>query len=125
MILVDTSVWLRFVAGRPTYLEQLGGLLSRDQILRHDLVYGELLIGDKGGRRKLLENYRTLQHIETAPHEQVVQLTEGRKLHGRGVNWIDIHLLASALIEKVPLWTVDARLHVLAEELGVAYTVAA
>jgi hypothetical protein len=49
MVLVDTSVWIRFLAGREPYATELDSLLERDEVAGHELVFGELLIGDKGG----------------------------------------------------------------------------
>ncbi len=46
MVLVDTSVWMRFIANRMPYAAELDRLLERDEAVGHDLVYGELLIGD-------------------------------------------------------------------------------
>lgn len=51
MVLVDTSVWIRFLTGREPYATELDSLLERDEVAGHELVFGELLIGDKGGRR--------------------------------------------------------------------------
>jgi len=56
-ILIDTSVWIRALAGRPTYRDTLDSLLDLQLAVGHDLIYGELLIGDKGGRRRLLDEY--------------------------------------------------------------------
>jgi len=54
MVLVDTSVWVRFLANRAPYAAALDRLLSLDEVTGHELAYGELMIGDRGGRRKLL-----------------------------------------------------------------------
>ncbi len=54
-------------------------------------------------------------------HEEVVAFVRDRRLHGRGVGWIDAHLLASALVGRLKLWTTDPSLESLAKELGVAY----
>jgi hypothetical protein len=48
MDLVDTPVWIRFLADRKPYAAELDRLLARDEAAGHDLVYGELLIGDVG-----------------------------------------------------------------------------
>ena len=48
IVLVDTSVWIRFLSNRAPYAGELDGLLSRDEVSGHDFVFGELLIGDKG-----------------------------------------------------------------------------
>ena len=57
IVLVDTSVWIRFLSNRAPYAAELDSLLSRDEVSGHDFVYGGLLIGDKGGRRQLLTDY--------------------------------------------------------------------
>ena len=83
--------------------------------------YGELLIGDRGGRRKLLAAYAQMHQAAMVPHFEVVAFVRDRDLHGCGVGWIDIHLLASAIVGRLQLWTADPRFSALASELGVAY----
>lgn len=121
MVLVDTSVWIRFLANRMPYARELGGLLALDKVTGHELIYGELLIGDCGGRRKVLDAYERIHQASTVPHSEVVKFVRDRDLHGRGVGWIDVHLLASAIVGHMDLWTVDSNFSALAEELGVAY----
>jgi predicted nucleic acid-binding protein len=124
MVLVDTSVWIRALAGRPPFVAALDGLLDRGEVLAHDLVFGELLIGDRGGRPALLASYEKLPWTPNVPHAEVVDLVRSRKLHGRGIGWIDVHLLASALVAGSELWTADPRLAHLASELRVGYAAA-
>ena len=124
MVLVDTSVWIRFLAGRAPFAAALDALLDRDEVLAHELVFGELLIGDRGGRATLLASYEKLLGAPTISHSEVVELVRSRKLHGRGVGWIDVHLLASALVARTVLWTADPHLADLASELHVAYVAA-
>ena len=121
IVLVDTSVWIRFLANRTPHAAQLSALLSRDEVSGHDFVYGELLIGDKGGRRQLLADYAQMHQAPIVSHGDVVAFVRGRRLHGRSVGWVDAHLLASALVGRLKLWTMDPRLQVVAGELGVAY----
>jgi predicted nucleic acid-binding protein len=121
MVLVDTSIWIRSLANRAPYTRELDRLLAFDEVAGHELVYGELLIGDRGGRRKLLAAYERLYQTLTVPHRDVVEFVRGRDLHGRGVGWVDIHLLASALVARVRLWTADPRFSAMAAELGVGY----
>ena len=121
IVLADTSVWIRFLSNRAPYAAELDGLLSRDEVSGHEFVYGELLIGDKGGRRQLLANYEQMHQALSVPHRDVVEFARDRRLHGRGIGWIDAHLLASALVGRLKLWTTDPRLAVLARELGIAY----
>lgn len=94
----DTSVWIRFLANGAPYATELDRLLSVDEVAGHELVYGELLIGDRGGRRKLLTIYERIYQASFVPHLDVVAFVRDRDLHGRGVGWIDIHLLPSAIV---------------------------
>jgi len=121
IVLVDTAVWIRFLSNRAPYAAELDGLLSRDEVSGHEFVYGELLIGDKGGRKQLLANYEQMHQAPSVPHRDVVEFVRDRQLHGRGIGWIDAHLLASALVGRLKLWTTDPRLVVLARELGITY----
>ena len=122
MVLVDTSVWIRSLGGREPYIGEVDSLLERDKVVTHDLVYGELLVGDPGGRKAALAIYGKLHRVPTVAHEEVVFLTLARKLHGRGLSWIDVHLLASALAGRHELYTADEALAGAAAELGVAYS---
>jgi predicted nucleic acid-binding protein len=121
MVLVDTSVWIRFLAGRAPYAAELDRLLGLDEVAGHDLVYGELLIGDRGGRGKLLSTYERIHQTAMVPHCEVVRFVRDRDLRGRGLGWIDVHLLASALVGRSRLWTADERFSDVADQLGVAY----
>jgi len=122
MVLVDTSVWIAFLSNRAPFAAGLDALLTDDEVSGHDLVYGELLIGDKGGRQALLDSYRLMPQAPVVPHREVATFVRVRRLHGRGLGWIDAHLLASALVAQMPLWTADLRLAAIAEELGVRYS---
>lgn len=118
-VLVDTSVWIRFLSNRAPFAARLDGLLARDEVVGHDFVFGELLMGDRGGR--LLADYGQMEQLAAVPHDDVVTFVRERRLHGRGIGWIDAHLLASALVARVQLWTADVSLDAIAEELGIAY----
>jgi predicted nucleic acid-binding protein len=119
MVLVDTSVWIRALSGAKSFRSHLDDLLSRDEVLGHDFVYGELLIGDRGGRTKLLAAYAEMHWARSVSHQEVVSLVQDRKLHGRGLGWIDVHLLASALVERAAFWTADAAVAGVAKSIGV------
>lgn len=120
MVLVDTSVWIRFLTNRDPDAARLDRLLGNDEVAGHQLVYGELLIGDVGGRAALLASYAQMHQAPTIAHEEVVTFVCSRRLHGRGVSWIDAHLLASAMVADLMLWTLDSRLAALASALGIA-----
>lgn len=124
MVLVDTSVWIRFLAGREPFARQLDGLLKNDEVLAHDLVEGELLIGDRGGRNTLLRSYAKILRAPTLSHPELLSFVRARRLHGRGIGWIDAHLLASTLLASARLWTADSPLAEVAVELRIAHGVA-
>lgn len=119
-ILVDTSVWIRALAGREPFKNALAHSLDREEVLGHDFVLGELLIGDRGGRQAVVDAYSKLHWVPSIPHAEVIEFVRQRKLHGQGIGWIDAHLLASALVARVQFWTADAPLQRVARELGLA-----
>ena len=122
-VLVDTSVWIRFLANKAPFAAELDRLLTDDAVAGHEFVYGELLVGDRGGRQKLLSSYERMEQVPAVPHSDVVAFVRARKIHGRGIGWVDAHLLASALVAGVRLWTADGPLGTIADELGIAYRV--
>jgi hypothetical protein len=117
VILVDTSVWIdHFRGGR----SDLAALLNRGQVLMHPFVAGELACGDLLARETTIELLEQLPSITVAHHVEVMAFIERRRLHGRGVGYIDVHLLASAAIDGVRLWTKDRRLQAVADKLDLA-----
>ena len=121
MVLVDTSVWIRFLSNRTPYAAELDHLLERDEVAAHDLIHGELLIGNTGSREDFLKSYGSMQRIASVRHSEVIAFVQAYRLHGHGIGWVDAHLLASAFVANVPLWTADERLASLAEEFGAGY----
>jgi predicted nucleic acid-binding protein len=71
--------------------------------------------------RHTLADYVVMHRSPAVPHDEVVEFVRRRRLHGRGIGWIDAHLLASALVGRVDLWTADPRLAAVATELGINY----
>ncbi len=121
MVLVDTQIWIRFLANRMPYAQEMDRLLAIDDVVGHNMIYGELLMGDSGSRSNLLSLYQNIRFADTIPHEEVAEFVRIRNLNGRGVDWVDVHLLASALVGHFKLWTGDASLGALATRLGVAH----
>ena len=126
MVVVDTSVWIRFLAGREPFASGLDEVLGRDEAVGHEMVFGELLLGDAGcGRRNLLDAYMQMYQAQTVAHQEVVEFVRERRLFGRGVGWIDVNILASAVVGGFQVWTADPRFLLLANDLRVAYSPAA
>jgi predicted nucleic acid-binding protein len=117
MILVDTSVWVDHLRKGN---DRLGALLLDEQVLGHPFVIGELACGSLKNRQEILHLLRALPASRLAEHDEVLRLLESHRLLGRGIGWIDAHLLASALLSRCSLWTFDKRLHAIARELAIA-----
>jgi predicted nucleic acid-binding protein len=115
-VIVDTSVWIDHLRRGN---RQLVARLGRGIILCHPLVIGELACGNLRNR-EVLDLLAALPSATMADHEEALVLVETHRLAGRGLGWVDVHLLASTLLSRVPLWTFDRRLHGVAAELGVA-----
>ncbi len=117
MILVDTSVWVdHFRAGN----RRLGALLEEQQVLGHPFVVGELACGRLRHRARVLGDLERLPMAPVATHAEVLALIERRSLAGSGIGWVDAHLLASALIARAFLWTLDRTLERQARRLGIS-----
>jgi len=116
MILVDTSVWIEhFRAGS----ERLKALLLDGQVLRHPFVVGELACGTLQKRSEILSMLKALPAAHLLEHEEVLSFLEPRRLYGRGIGWVDAHLLASTLLTGCGLWTLDKPLRKAAADLNV------
>jgi predicted nucleic acid-binding protein len=115
-MLVDTSVWVDHLCRRNSTLVSL---LESGEVLTHPFVIGELASGHLAQRAKVLSASGELPFVPSASHAEVLDFFGTRKLMGRGLGWIDLHLLASPIIAKVPLWSADKRLSAVAREMGV------
>lgn len=88
-------------------------------VLVHPFVVGELACGMPPNRKGLLSALAPLPQALVAAHGEVLGLVERYALGGRGIGWIDLHLLASTLLTgRSRLWTRDRRLRDVAAELG-------
>lgn len=121
MILVDTSVWIRFIANRNPYASTLEQLLETEDVVGHEFIYGELLVGDCGGRSELLKSYSLIPHLNNLSHGEVVEFVRARRLMGLGIGWIDLHLLACCVAYGAQLYTAEHRLLEVASRLHAAY----
>jgi predicted nucleic acid-binding protein len=114
MVLVDTSVWISHLRKAEPVL---AGLLSDGQVLMHPAVAGELACANLKNRAAILADLAILPAAKRSSDAEVARLIEERRLFGRGIGWIDAHLLASALLSNCRLWTFDSRLRSAAARL--------
>lgn len=118
MILADTSVWVDHLRRGNT---TLAARLETEQIACHPFIVGELACGTLRRRREILRLLERLPMLSTVEHGEALALVEARRLGGRGLGWVDVHLLASVLVEAAQLWTLDRRLAACALALGVSH----
>ena len=119
MILVDTSVWVDHLRdGAPA----LAAALEQGSVLMHPFVLGELACGNLKNRGEVLRLLGDLPAAPLATDPEALDYIERRALMGRGIGYVDVHLLASAaLAGAARLWTRDKRLAAVAADLKLAY----
>jgi predicted nucleic acid-binding protein len=119
MILVDTSIWVDHLREGDAHLALM---LERINVLTHPFIVGEIACGRLSDRAMVLELLESLPGAVVAHPEEVLLFIESHRLFGRGIGYVDTHLLAStALTEGASLWTRDKRLLAAASELGCSY----
>ena len=119
MILADTSVWIDELRGGNT---GLGRLLENGRVSIHPFVIGELACGNLSSRADTLGSLDALPASLVAEDHEVRGVVDRHRLHGRGVGFIDCHLLVAAMLSPdTSLWTRDRRLGAVAGEMKVRY----
>ncbi len=119
MILADTSIWVSHFREGDPWLQEC---LSNGQILIHSFVLGEIACGNLRSRSRVLNDLSQLPFAICATDDEVLTLLEQQSLFGKGIGWIDAHLLASARLTSCQLWTLDRPLRDLARQLRVGYS---
>ena len=115
MILVDTSVWVEHLRHG---LPRLATLLQEGEVMIHPWVIGELACGNLRNRQQVLDLLQGLPMATVASDAEVLLLIGRDRLMGRGIGYVDAHLLASARLSHCRLWTQDRRLAAVALEQG-------
>ncbi len=118
MILVDTSVWVDHLRRGDT---QLVALLENATVLTHPFVIGEIACGSLADRATVIELLTDLPAAPLADVGEVLAFVERQRLFGKGIGYVDVHLLASVVLSGSLLWTRDKRLRAAAQGLGVEF----
>lgn len=119
MILVDTSVWIDHLRNGNS---DLAALLDQNNVVMHPMIVGELACGNLKNRTELLCLWQSLASIPTASHEEALYFIDQHELMGKGIGYIDVHLLAAVILKAgTTLWTLDKRLAQIAGKLGCAW----
>ena len=117
MVLVDTSVWVAHLRHGAIGLE---ALLQGGRVVCHPYIVGELACGNIRNRSEIISLLQRLPGAIRAAHEEIMQFIDNFGLMGKGLGYIDMHLLASARLTGAALWTLDKRLNEVAKKLRVA-----
>jgi len=118
MVLVDTSVWVEHLRSGDIGLEIL---LNDGDVICHPFIIGEIACGNLRNRAEIISLLQELPMAVLADDEEVIRFLEDYKLMGKGLGYIDIHLLMSAMLSKTSLWTLDKRLHEVSSKLRLTH----
>ncbi len=118
LVLVDTSIWIsHFRKGN----SRLQDLLMEGKVVCHPFIIGELACGNIKNRKEILALLEALPKTVLAEHEEVLYFIELHRLMGKGLGYIDTHLLASTQLSGIYLWTMDNNLKDAADELNLSF----
>jgi predicted nucleic acid-binding protein len=119
MILVDSSIWIDHLRNHDARLD---ALLQAGRVGMHSLVIGELACGSLNDRDAVLEEWQALPRLQSVSDEAAMMFIQKNRLMGRGIGFVDVHLLASVWqVKSARLWSRDKRLAAIAAELEVAF----
>ena len=119
MILVDTSVWIDHLH-KP--VASLADALEAEDVLIHPFIVGEVACGEIARRREVLGLLSMLPSSVIASDAETLHFIENHRLMGKGIGYIDAHLLASVtLTPAATLWSRDKRLVTIADQLRIGF----
>ena len=118
MVLVDTSIW---VAHLRQGLRRLENLLMDAEVICHPFIIGELACGNLRNRNEIISLLQSLPIAPMIEFEEFLFFLDRNHLMGKGIGFVDVHLLASAQLAGMPLWTADKKLKSAADQLKLAF----
>ena len=118
MILVDTSVWIDHLRQGDA---ELADALQQGRVAIHPFVVGELACGNLRARAEVLVLLQALPSLPVATSNEVLFFIDAHALMGRGIGYVDVHLLAAARLAGAQFWTRDKRLRAAAADLRLAH----
>ena len=119
MILADTSIWIDYFCRQEIGFAEL---LDNNRVVMHPFVYGELVCGGLPKRPEILSQLHYLRLLSVVADSEVVAFIKNHNLSGKGIGYIDAHLLAAvAQADSIHLYTHDTHLHQAAQSLSLAH----
>jgi predicted nucleic acid-binding protein len=119
-ILVDTSVWIKHLREGERNLTQL---LEQGLVACHPFIIGEIACGGIKNRYEIINLLNDLPSTDILDHSDIMEFIENRKIMNKGIGYIDVHLLGSALVSDTPIWTFDKALRKIANQLHIEYDI--
>jgi predicted nucleic acid-binding protein len=118
MVLVDTSIWITHLRQGSRQLEKL---LMDAEVMCHPFIIGELACGNLKNRTEIISLLQSLPMVRMIEFDEFLFFIDKNRLMGKGIGFVDVHLLASAQLTGIPLWTADKRLKSSADLLKLAF----
>ena len=118
MVLVDTSIWVTHLRQGSRQLEKL---LMDAEVMCHPFIIGELACTNLKNRNEIISLLQSLPMASTIEFDEFLFFIDKNRLMGKGIGFVDVHLLASAQLTGIPLWTADKRLKSSADQLKLAF----
>ena len=119
-VLIDTGIWIDFLNGKNSSL-YLGELLETNRVTIHNLIEGELRVGNIKNRSKFLDLLQSVKRASEINREVLYLLIEKEDLSGKGLSIIDVHIYAAALVDNLFVWTNDKNLRKICEKKGILF----
>jgi len=118
MVLVDTSIWVLHLRQGSRQLEKL---LMDAEVTCHPFIVGELACGNLKNRNEIISLLQSLPMASTIQFDEFLFFVDQNHLMGKEIGFVDVHLLASALLARVLLWTADKKLRSVADLLDLSF----
>ena len=119
-VLVDTSVWIKHLRESDKNLVRL---LEQGLVVCHPFIIGELACGGIKNRHEIFNLLNDLPSSDVLDHHDIMEFIEHRKIMNKGIGYVDVHLLGSALVSESPLWTFDKALRKIANQLSIEFDI--
>ncbi len=118
MVLVDTSVWVSHLRSGNSRLQKL---LEDGRVAIHPFIIGELACGNISNRTEIISLMQSLPMLDVIEQEELLLFIEHNRMMGIGLGFVDVHLVAAAMLAGIPLWSQDKKLRRACSRLNIYF----